>query len=291
MTPRQVRSLLTVVELGSVQAAARHLHLAPSSVSAQLRELSAELGVTLFEPVGRGVLPSAATRALIEPLRQWLQLNDDIQHQAQHLAQRTGGPLRIFAPSSMCIYRLPAYIQALQTSHPGIEVLLTHEPFDYDTAFQRGELDAAVLVAQQQREDLCYQHIADEEVIFFCHPTRFRPGTWALAEVLAEPLISTEQGCTYRVTVEAHCRQQGLALVPRQAFSNVEVVRRCVLTDLGIGLLPRCVIAEDLASQQLCELDVADTPFHFFSALAYPKARTPSPNLLALWEVIAGSGG
>ena len=291
MTPRQVSSLLTVVELGSVHAAARHLHLAPSSVSAQLRELSAELGVTLFEPVGRGVLPSAATRALVEPLRQWLQLNDDIQHQAQHLAQRTGGPLRIFAPSSMCIYRLPTYIQALQVSHPSIEVLLTHEPFDYDTAFQRGELDAAVLVAQQERADLHYQPIAREEVIFFCHPKRFRAGSWRLADVLAEPVISTEPGCTYRVTVEAHCKKEGVAFMPRQSFSNVEVVRRCVLADLGVGLLPRCVIEEDLASQRLCELDVADTPFHFFSALAYPKARTPSPNLLALWEVIAGSAG
>lgn len=291
MTPRQVRSLLTVVELGSVQAAARHLHLAPSSVSARLRELSAELGVTLFEPAGRGLIPSAATHALLGSLRQWLHLNDDIQHQAQHLANRTGGPLRIFAPSSMCIYRLPAYIQALQTSHPDIEVLLTHEPFDYEDAFQRGDLDAAVLVAQQQREDLRYQHMAEEEVIFFCHPARYRTGRWSLAEVLAEPLISTEPGCTYRVTVEAHCRQQGYAFVPRQSFSNVEVVRRCVLTDLGVGLLPRCVIEEDLASQRLCELEVAGTPFHFFSALAYPKARTPSPNLLALWEVMAGSAG
>ncbi|MFY0664222.1 MAG: LysR family transcriptional regulator [Natronospirillum sp.] len=288
MTPRQVRSLLSVVELGSVQAAARHLHLAPSSVSAQLRELATELGVTLFEPAGRGLVPSAATHALTDSLRHLLQLNDDIRHQAQQLAHRTGGPLRIFAPSSMCIYRLPTYLQALHTSNPDIEVLLTHEPFDYDEAFQRGELDAAVLVAQQQREDLHYQHIADEEVIFFCHPARFRPGMWSLAEVLAEPLISTEPGCTYRMAVEAHCRQQGLSFLPRQAFSNVEVVRRCVLTDLGIGLLPRCVITEDLASQRLCELDVTGAPFYFFSALAYPKARTPSPNLQALWEVIAG---
>lgn len=291
MTPRQVRSLLSVVELGSVQAAARHLHLAPSSVSAQLRELATELGVTLFEPAGRGLIPSAATRALLGSLHQWLQLNDDIRHQAQQLAQHTGGPLRIFAPSSMCIYRLPAYIRALQASHPDIEVLLTHEPFDYDEAFQRGELDAAVLVAQQQREDMCYQHMADEEVIFFCHPARYRAGTWPLAKVLAEPLISTEPICTYRMTVEAHCRAQGLAFSPRQAFSNVEVIRRCVLTDLGVGLLPRCVIEEDLATQRLCELDVTGAPFHFFSALAYPKARTPSPNVLALWAVISGSAG
>jgi DNA-binding transcriptional LysR family regulator len=62
MTPRQVRSVLTVLELGSVNRAAEALYLAPSSVSAQIRELSTELGVNLFEPAGRGIVASSALR-------------------------------------------------------------------------------------------------------------------------------------------------------------------------------------------------------------------------------------
>ena len=51
MTPKQIRSVITVVETGSVNRAAETLHLAPSSVSAQIKELGLELGVELFEPL------------------------------------------------------------------------------------------------------------------------------------------------------------------------------------------------------------------------------------------------
>ena len=65
MTPKQVRSVITVVETGSVNRAAETLFLAPSSVSAQIKELSAELGVELFEPLGRRIILSAAGKDLL----------------------------------------------------------------------------------------------------------------------------------------------------------------------------------------------------------------------------------
>ena len=65
MTPKQIRSVITVVETGSVNRAAETLHLAPSSVSAQIKELSSELGVELFEPVGRRIVLSAGGQDLL----------------------------------------------------------------------------------------------------------------------------------------------------------------------------------------------------------------------------------
>lgn len=55
MTPKQIRSLLAVHQYGSISKASEVLHLAPSSISAQLKELSSELGVSLFESNGRNI--------------------------------------------------------------------------------------------------------------------------------------------------------------------------------------------------------------------------------------------
>lgn len=49
MHPRQIQSLLKVVELGSVNRAAEELYLAPSSISAQLKELSSILGLSCLK--------------------------------------------------------------------------------------------------------------------------------------------------------------------------------------------------------------------------------------------------
>lgn len=285
MTPRQIRSLLKVMELGSVQRAARELHLAPSSISAQIRELSAELGVTLLEPAGRGIIPSSAARQLLPSLRSFLALSDEIRQQASSIAHEPGGVLRIFAPSSMCIYRLPPLINALQAHAPQVEVMLEHEPFDHLEAFRCGELDAAVLVSQVESEEWINHRLHAEDVIFVCHPNRHQRGEITLEQLNREPLITTEIGCSYRVAAEVHFRTQGLTLKPRQSFSNVEVIRRCLLANMGIGLLPRCAVEDDLNKGLLRHQAVQDTPYPFFSTLVYPKGRSCPPKLQALIEV------
>ena len=55
MNPKQVRSLLTVIQYGSINKASQILHLAPSSISSQLKELAIELGIELFETKGRNL--------------------------------------------------------------------------------------------------------------------------------------------------------------------------------------------------------------------------------------------
>jgi len=288
MTPRQVRSVLKVLDLGSVQAAAKALHLAPSSVSAQLKELSNELGLQLFATYGRGLVPTAATHQLETAFRSFVHQADEIRYRAQHLGNEAQGQLRVFAPSSMCIYRLPVLIEALQQDAPGIELLLTHEPFDYRRAFEQGELDAAILVTESLTSscDLAQHPLHTEEVIFVCHPQRFQSSALTLAQLSELPVITTEPGCTYRVRGEAHFRSQGLQLKPRQSFANVEVIRRCLFADMGIGLLPRCVVEADLAMGQLLEQPVIDTPYTFISSLVYPSERFRSPLLDRLIQVV-----
>lgn len=286
MTPRQVRSVLKVIETGSVNRAAEELHLAPSSVSAQIRELSAELGVTLFEQAGRGIIPSAATRQLQASLQAFQTLATEISQLAHSISHEPSGVLKLFAPSSMCIYRLPPLIEALQITAPQVEIMLTHEPFDHRQALHNGEIDAAILVSQTQQEGWVYHPLHDEDVIYVCHPERYQPQALSLTELNQQPIITTEPGCTYRVRAEEHFRTQGLLLKPRQSFANVEVIKRCLLANMGIGLLPKCVVAEELAQGTLRQQSVQQTPYHFYSALTYPAGRTCLPKLSALIQLI-----
>ena len=64
MTLQQLQYFLAAVEHGSFTAAADALHMAQPSLSEQVRRLEAELGVRLFQRVGRGVTPTEAGRAL-----------------------------------------------------------------------------------------------------------------------------------------------------------------------------------------------------------------------------------
>src|SRR5260370_7489763 len=53
MELRQLRSLVTISELGSISLAAQHLHLSPPAIHKQLKGLEIDLGVPLYEKIGR----------------------------------------------------------------------------------------------------------------------------------------------------------------------------------------------------------------------------------------------
>lgn len=282
---RQVKSMLAVVEAGSVNRASEILCLAPSSVSAQLRELSAGLGVSLFEPAGRGLVLSSAGRQLLPKFHHLLSLNEEIAAQAQALVSEPAGELRLYAPSSMCIYRLPGLIEALQSAAPGIELHLQHDPFDYRHALAERSIDAAIVVIDKNEVGFDQQDIAAEEVIYVTHPDLAVKRKQTPEQLMERALITTEPECSYRVAAETHFRQCGLRLAPRQSFSNVEVIRRCLLAKMGVGLLPRCVVSEDLAEGRLQEQKVHGAPYRFKSTVIWPQETEISARLNVFLQV------
>jgi len=205
---RQVNSLVAVVDIGSVNRAAEELCLAPSSVSAQLRELSASVGVNLFESSGRGLVLSAAGRQLLPKFRHLLSLNHEVLAQAQSLVSEPAGELRLYAPSSMCIYRLPPLIESLQDSAPAVELHLQHDPFDYRQALAERSIEAAIVVVDNVDADHSSLRIAEEEVIYVTHPELWVKEKLSPRQLMDHALITTEPGCSYRVAAE-HAGKDG----------------------------------------------------------------------------------
>ena len=290
MNPKQVRSLLAVHHHQSVSKAAKALHLAPSSVSAQLKELATELGVELFTPQGRNIVLSDIGKALLPKLQAFVNQEDALKQQAQELTSQLAGSLTLFAPSSMCIYRLPKIIEKLQRIAPNVELLLTHEPFDYEQALKLGEIDAAIIVTDasektgsQSMENPWQEYILHkEEVIYVAHPQLYRSELLSLKELAKNTLISTEPECTYRLRADKHFADNGMVFSCQQSFSNVEVVKRCVMAKMGVGLMPRCVVDVELQSGALIEQAVIGAPYIFYSRLIHLKDKPISEKLAAL---------
>lgn len=287
MTPKQVRSLLAVHQYGSINKASQELHLAPSSISAQLKELSSELGVSLFESNGRNIQLNDIGISLLPSFQDFCAQETHIKQLAKDQDTQLRGNLSLFAPSSLCIYRLPELIEKLQESEPSLEVCLIHEPYDYETALKQADISAAIIMTQTALLPLACKNwqsvtLAQEQVIYVTHPDYFHPKcSLTLAELNTHPLITTEAECNYRQTADYHFKQVGLTLKPKQSFSNVEVIKRCLLAKMGIGLLPKCVVSEELAQEKLIQLDVEGTPYPFESHILFAEHKQKDKKLTA----------
>lgn len=149
MDSRFIESLLSVVETGSIVAAARAQSLTPPATSQRIQVLERELGVLLLERTANAATPTRACLDLLDDMRRIVTLTHALQRSASPgIAE---GTLRLGAISTMLTGIVPGLLRTLRQSAPGISLDITPGSSQalYD-ALLGGELDAALIVAPEQ---------------------------------------------------------------------------------------------------------------------------------------------
>jgi DNA-binding transcriptional LysR family regulator len=146
MDLRRLHVLRVVDQLGTITAAAGSLHLTPSAVSQQLRQLSHELRLPLLEPDGRRVRLTPAAHAVLEHADELAARWERARGELDAYADAAGrGSLRMCAFASVFGSLLIPAVRALRATDPVLEVRV----FEVETAdsFRRllaGEVDIAI---------------------------------------------------------------------------------------------------------------------------------------------------
>lgn len=121
---RHLRCFVAVAEAGSFAAAAARLHLAPSALTATIKRLEAETGVTLFDRTTRRVV---LTRHGAEFLPEAQRLLHGFARALADLGAAGGlrrGQVAVAAAPALVTRLLPAVVRAFRAAHPAIEVTI-----------------------------------------------------------------------------------------------------------------------------------------------------------------------
>jgi LysR family nitrogen assimilation transcriptional regulator len=125
MTPKQLRYFICTAEEGSFAAASRVLFIAQPSLSQQIANLEAELGVEVFLRQARGVLLTEAGEKLLEHAHAILRQIDAASADVSSTADNPQGTVKLGLTQSICNL-LPLYlVEAAAKSYPGIEMDIT----------------------------------------------------------------------------------------------------------------------------------------------------------------------
>jgi DNA-binding transcriptional LysR family regulator len=131
MDLRRLEYFLAVVEHGRVTTAAAALHVAQPSLSQAIRALERDLGVELFRRDGRGLTPTEAGRALIEPARRVLGDLAVARSAVDNVVELSAGWLEIAVHDLLSLDPMVDVLAAFHRRHAGVPVRL-HEPQDED---------------------------------------------------------------------------------------------------------------------------------------------------------------
>jgi DNA-binding transcriptional LysR family regulator len=258
----QLRSFEAAVRLGGVGHAAHALHLAQPTVSTQLKELAAALGLVLFEPRGRGVVPTAVGQRLAEAVREmgvsWQQFEED----AAALQGLKRGRLRIAAVTTT-EYFLPDLLGPFARQYPGIQIELAVENRAAVVArLERGEDELAAMMRPPAHLPLARWPFLKNPLVLIApldHPLASRRRL-KLSDLIEEPLLLREEGSGTRAAAEEAFSEQGISWPPRMALGSNEAIKHAVRAGLGLAVLSKHTLAADPASEGLTILRVAGFP-------------------------------
>ena len=123
----RLRLLRELDRRGTLAAVARALSYSPSAISQQLSQLEAETGVTLLEPVGRGVRLTPLARLLVTRTEVILERLEEAEAELRAAATEVRGTLRVASFQSVLFALIPSVLTQLAERHPGLRLEITHE--------------------------------------------------------------------------------------------------------------------------------------------------------------------
>jgi len=160
-----MRAFLATAEEGSLTAAARSLGLTQPTLSRQISALEEELGLMLFERVGRGLELTAAGREMQHHVRDMGAAADRVALAALGQSQSIEGEVRITASDLMSAVLLPRAISRIKTLAPNlvIDVIAANDVRD----LMRREADIAVRHVRPEHPDLVARLICEANGYFY----------------------------------------------------------------------------------------------------------------------------
>jgi DNA-binding transcriptional LysR family regulator len=242
MDQRRLEYFLTVVEEGGVTRAARTLHVAQPSLSQALKTLESELGIELFDRVGRGLRLSAAGDAFVGPARQVLRAMDEARAAIAGVRDLETGTLEIAALATLAVDPMAELVGRFRALHPGIRVrMLEAESAEgVSSLVHDGTCEVGAAHLSLPRDGLQAQSLGDQELLFAMPPGAERGVSRPLnpRELSRTPLVVSPPDTSTRILLEQALAAVGVT--PQIAVQTAarEAIIPLVLAGAGAALLP-----------------------------------------------------
>lgn len=237
MEIRLLETFCVVAELENITQAAAELNFTQPTVSAQIRSLEEELGVTLFERRHKRIYLSPAGRFFLTPAKQLVALYHDTCRQLTHFQAEQ--ELRVGLSSNYVNLCLSGALRQLAAEPAGT----THVAIAANT-------QAVLQGLKRHQYDIGLVHDTVEDTAFQTILLLTEPMYWvgcgaAVPQLGQQPILQFRQGCTfYRRCAVVLGERQWAASVE---YSDFDAVKQAVRDGVGIALLPESV------AQQLCQ--------------------------------------
>lgn len=262
VTLRQMRVFAAVARHLSFTRAAQELHLTQPAVSQQVSLLEDEVGMPLFEQIGRKIRLAPAG---MELLRYATQVTELLREAGETLAAMRGlkrGVLKLGAVST-AKYFAPTLLSAFAPAYPEVTIKFTvANREEIVKLLGANELDLVIMGRPPRELDTTAEPFARHPLVIIAAPDHplTRRRHIPLKSLTRESFIIREQGSGTRASMEHVFRERAVPFRATMEVSSNETIKQAVMAGMGLSFISSHTIGLEAGAGKLAILDVAGLP-------------------------------
>jgi DNA-binding transcriptional LysR family regulator len=262
LTLRQLKVFESVARHLNYTRASQELHLTQPAVSMQVKQLEESLGVPLFEQLGKRIHLTDAGREVLAYARGITQQLDELEGVLNRLKGLSGGRLRI-SVATTANYFIPTLLGAFSRDYP--EAAVSLDVTNRETLLRQlseNTVDLVIMGQPPAEADVEAQAFLDNPLVVVAPPYHPLVGKKRipLARLQEETFLVRERGSGTRIAMERFFAERNMRLRTGMEVGSNEAIKQSVQAGLGLGLLSRVTIEQELALGRLAVLDIAEFP-------------------------------
>ena len=278
-TMRQLKVFEAAATLRSFSKAAGLLHLTQPGVSMHIKELEANIGLPLFERIGKKIYITEAGEELLLRAREIIRALKDAEEALDGLKGLRRGRITL-AVVSTAKYFAPRLLAGFRANHPDVEIrLAVNNRTSVIAQLAANDVDLAIMGRSPEGLDSTAESFALNPHVIIAPPLHplARESDIPEAVVARETFMVREPGSGTRLAMQAYFQQRGLSFRIGMEMASNETIKQAVMAGMGLSFISRHTIDLELATGRLVALDVRGLPVVRHWHLAHLSKKRLSP--------------
>lgn len=250
-----LHSFVTVARTGSFSGAAEQMYLTQPAVSKRIAALEQELGVALFDRIGRSVYLTEAGKALLPRAKEVINDMVDLKRFATSFTGEISGPMLIGTSHHIGLHRLPSVIRNFTNKYRDVNLDIRF--LDSEAAcwgVQNGELELAVVTLPETPPANLIQTVIWEDPLVFVvsadHSLALNASV-TLEELFNHPAVLPGQTTYTRGILERAIEAYNFQINIKMSTNYLETIKMLVSINQGWSLLPASMVSNELVVLEL----------------------------------------
>lgn len=249
MNERKLKIFYEVAKSLNMTEVAKNLYISQPAVSIVISELEDELGVKLFERIGKKLCLTFEGEIFLGYVRRILNIYDECRTKIGHITNLKCGKLKVGASTTIGIYLLPKIIGSFNNKYKDVEISIAIENTKIiENMLLENKIDIAFVEGPIYSDEIMVKDFCDDELVIIVSSNHRLADLYEVdkEDLKNEKFILRETGSGTREVFEKTFYKNNIDYKTAFELGNTEAIKKAVISNLGISCISRRCINDEI---------------------------------------------